>query len=317
MKKSILASGILGAASLVALLGCTPPVACRAAGRRFRRQSQHRRTADALAPRRQAVCRRHARRPLRRRTQEPARRAGVTVLSVDGVNVLTGQTAATLQSGYVIDGGQSYAINGWRKSMEDVAQFVFTALPDSYAARTGRPGNVGVIGVAVYRERAAPPQPIALAPQVTRTVARRIRARSRVTQPVRFAEWRSQGGKAWHVRRRTIGPPRPVAMAERRAEQVGSPLPMPRSRTMKLGTGHGRARAFADALHGVRPPQRYALTKLSRFITIPAPTCLPVASSLRHDWPSRALSGQLRLRARSARLVRRMARPFLQKDGSS
>ena len=39
--------------------------------------------------------------------------------------------------------------------MDDVAQFYFTDLPDSYAARTGRPRNVGVIGVAVFRE--APP----------------------------------------------------------------------------------------------------------------------------------------------------------------
>src|SRR5208283_4977627 len=29
-------------------------------------------------------------------------------------------------------------------------------LPDSYAARTGRPDNVGVIGVALYRERVLP-----------------------------------------------------------------------------------------------------------------------------------------------------------------
>ena len=36
--------------------------------------------------------------------------------------------------------------------MDDVAQFVFTDLPDSYAARTGRPQNVGVVGIAVFRE---------------------------------------------------------------------------------------------------------------------------------------------------------------------
>ena len=36
--------------------------------------------------------------------------------------------------------------------MHDVAQFVFTDLGDSYAARTGRPRNVGVIGVAAFRE---------------------------------------------------------------------------------------------------------------------------------------------------------------------
>ena len=47
-------------------------------------------------------------------------------------------------------------IDGWRKSMDEVAAFYFTALPDSYAARTGRPDNVGVIGVALFRERARP-----------------------------------------------------------------------------------------------------------------------------------------------------------------
>ncbi len=90
----------------------------------------------------------------------------LVVLSVDGVNAISGQTAAASQTGYVLGPWQSTEINGWRKSMQDVAQFYFTDLPDSYAARTGRPGNVGVIGIAVYRERAYPqpyyePAPIA------------------------------------------------------------------------------------------------------------------------------------------------------------
>jgi hypothetical protein len=46
--------------------------------------------------------------------------------------------------------------------MSEVAAFVFTPLPDSYAARTDRPGNVGVIGVAVFREYRAPRPPAAL-----------------------------------------------------------------------------------------------------------------------------------------------------------
>ena len=49
--------------------------------------------------------------------------------------------------------GQSTEITGWRKSLTEAAAFYFTALPDSYAARTDRPDNVGVIGVAVFRER--------------------------------------------------------------------------------------------------------------------------------------------------------------------
>ena len=77
----------------------------------------------------------------------------LVVLSVDGVNAVTGQTAAPSQGGYVLEPWKSAEIAGWRKSLDDVAQLVFTDLPDSYAARTGRPDNVGVIGVAVFRER--------------------------------------------------------------------------------------------------------------------------------------------------------------------
>jgi len=80
----------------------------------------------------------------------------LVVLSVDGVNAVTGQTAAPSQAGYVLEPWESAEIAGWRKSFDDIAQFVFTDLPDSYAARTGRPDNVGVIGIAVFRERARP-----------------------------------------------------------------------------------------------------------------------------------------------------------------
>ncbi|MDT3735170.1 MAG: hypothetical protein ROZ00_02980 [Denitratisoma sp.] len=80
----------------------------------------------------------------------------LAVLSVDGVNAVTGETAAARQSGYVLGPWQSAEIRGWRKSLDDVAAFYFTALPDAYAARTGRPDNVGVIGVAVFREYVAP-----------------------------------------------------------------------------------------------------------------------------------------------------------------
>ena len=76
----------------------------------------------------------------------------LAVTSVDGVNVITGRTAAPLGSGYVLDPWGVVQVDGWRKSMDEVAAFYFTALPDSYAARTGRPDNVGVIGVALFRE---------------------------------------------------------------------------------------------------------------------------------------------------------------------
>ncbi len=80
----------------------------------------------------------------------------LNVISVDGVNALSGETAAWSQSGYVLDPYEATQINGWRKNLEQVAAFEFTALPDSYAARTRRPDHVGVIGVAVFNEREQP-----------------------------------------------------------------------------------------------------------------------------------------------------------------
>jgi len=80
----------------------------------------------------------------------------LAVVSVDGVNVITGQTAHPSQSGYVIARHGHLEMNGWRRSLSQTAAFYFTALPDSYAARTGRPDDVGVIGVALYQRK---PQP--------------------------------------------------------------------------------------------------------------------------------------------------------------
>lgn len=88
----------------------------------------------------------------------------LAVVSVDGVNVITGETANPLQSGYVLAPRRVLDILGWRKSLSQTAAFYFTALPDSYAARTGRPDDVGVIGVALFRRKAQqPPQPLSQA----------------------------------------------------------------------------------------------------------------------------------------------------------
>jgi hypothetical protein len=88
------------------------------------------------------------------------------VMSVDGVNILTGETASYDQRGYVLDAYASYDASGWRKSNTEVAAFAFTPLPRSYAARTGRPGDVGVIGMAVFRERAPVPVPFPVTPAI-------------------------------------------------------------------------------------------------------------------------------------------------------
>ena len=131
----------------------------------------------------------------------------LTVVSVDGVNVISGETAAPDQAGYVLSSGQVAQITGWRKDMSRVAAFEFTALPNSYAARTGRPDNVGVIGVAVFRERVRYVPPPALS-------------------------------KEQSSRNEAASPPAPAASdamgsAEARRSE--------RAQESRIGTGHGRS----------------------------------------------------------------------------
>lgn len=87
----------------------------------------------------------------------------LVVLSVDGVNAITGDTASFGQTGYVLGPWETTDIAGWRKSDDRIAAFEFTSLGDSYAARTGRPANVGVVGAAVFRE--VPPAPPVAVPE--------------------------------------------------------------------------------------------------------------------------------------------------------
>lgn len=89
---------------------------------------------------------------VRNRTGAPV----LVVPSVDGVNVLTGKTASPNQSGYIVPAHGQVSVDGWRKTTREVAQFYFTERTDSYAARTGRPTDVGVIGLAVFRQALAP-----------------------------------------------------------------------------------------------------------------------------------------------------------------
>jgi hypothetical protein len=96
----------------------------------------------------------------------------LAVVSVDGVNVITGETADPSQSGYVLSPYRALELRGWRKSLAETAAFYFTSLGDSYAARTGRPQDVGVIGVALFRRKQAEPPPAPISQGAPRTESR-------------------------------------------------------------------------------------------------------------------------------------------------
>lgn len=135
----------------------------------------------------------------------------LAVVSVDGVNVLSGETASASQGGYVLGPWRRVQVDGWRKSLDEVASFYFTSLGDSYAARTGRPANVGVIGVALFR-RAAPPPPqyLDIAPEAKDE----MRSAPRAQQAPLADSFRGENASGAEARR--IAPASP------------------------LGTGHGR-----------------------------------------------------------------------------
>ena len=156
----------------------------------------------------------------------------LTVVSVDGVDVVTGDTADWQHSGYVLGPQQGFGVKGWRKSLERTAAFYFTALPDSYAARTGRPDHVGVIGVAVFRKK---PEPVVqyTPPHVARNSAAEAAA------PSAMADDR---GPACHLACRSPGPCspeiRPPRYRPRPQRNLGGDLHRIRTRHRHAGRDH-------------------------------------------------------------------------------
>lgn len=82
------------------------------------------------------------------------------VVTVDGRDVLNGKPGDFSNRGYIVEAYGQVSIEGFRKSLSDVAAFRFTTPSDSYSARMGTAQNVGVIGAAIFYERA----PVAIAP---------------------------------------------------------------------------------------------------------------------------------------------------------
>ena len=156
----------------------------------------------------------------------------LAVTSVDGVNVVTGATASWDQAGYVFGPGEEYRITGWRKSDTAVAAFTFTDASRSYAELTGRPANIGVIGVALFRERPVPT--LYSPPLIGQALPRPEAPRAQESAPSASGESQASGESP------ASGTPMAKAPAARESEsarslaQISPPMSAP-----KLGTGHG------------------------------------------------------------------------------
>ena len=166
----------------------------------------------------------------------------LSVVSVDGVNAVSGDTANWNQTGYVLGNYQAFDIRGWRKSMDRIAAFYFTEHQNSYAARTGRPNNVGVIGVAVFRKKYEPP--VRIEPPLP-PVRPWPRQRSESPSPSPSS---SDGAASGLDKDSTLASPAapPAAAMEGRAgsqsaQSAQSELSRAPQKSTTLGTGHGRS----------------------------------------------------------------------------
>lgn len=81
------------------------------------------------------------------------------VISVDGRDIISGKPGDyRKQRGYVLEPFGSLIVEGYRQSLDEIAAFRFSSLSDSYSARLGTPGNVGVIGLAAFAEKVREPR---------------------------------------------------------------------------------------------------------------------------------------------------------------
>ena len=77
------------------------------------------------------------------------------VIAVDGRNIITGEKSwlGRKEAKYVLDPWESAEYEGWRSSRNHVNRFYFTDIEDSYADAWGDQSAMGVIAVAVYKEK--------------------------------------------------------------------------------------------------------------------------------------------------------------------
>lgn len=89
------------------------------------------------------------------RIKNDSHRRKLAVVTVDGLNVITGQphSANDIGEGYIVGAYDSFDIKGFRKDMNSVGAFKFCQSGKSYCNEQGLKGNNGVIGVRIYDQK--------------------------------------------------------------------------------------------------------------------------------------------------------------------
>lgn len=98
------------------------------------------------------------------RVTNPTANRVEAVVSVDGLDVIDGESGDLRKRGYVVPAYGEVRIEGFRTSHQDVATFRFSSVNDSYAGLKGKARNVGVIAVAIFEEQREAPAQIIVEP---------------------------------------------------------------------------------------------------------------------------------------------------------
>ena len=166
------------------------------------------------------------------RVTQPDPRRVEAIVSVDGLDVIDGEDADFVNKrGYIVPPGGDLVVDGFRMSATQVAAFRFGSVDSSYAQLKGKGRNVGVIGVAIFEEKAEPQI-------VARSRPRRTRAAGAAA-----------GGGGKPSRRRARAPDRQRARRPVRAPTGGDPA---------AEAGRPPAGSVAASLR--RPPRRATAT---------------------------------------------------------
>lgn len=159
------------------------------------------------------------------------------VVTVDGRDAISGALGDyARQRGYIVPPHGNVLVEGFRQSHSAVAAFRFTTPGDSYTGRLGTAQHTGVVGVAVFRERA----------RRRVAVARKPKAKKRDYYFSPGGDGFTAGG-AEREASPTPAPPRSSASAGARAKRGYGSLDnladadAPRTR-QNLGTRYGESR---------------------------------------------------------------------------
>ena len=143
----------------------------------------------------------------------------LSVIAVDGVNAVSGETANWSQTGYVLSPYTSFGVKGGVRICSGPPRSFSPNSKTRTRRAPARPDHVGVIGVAVFRKRAEPPVSIN-----------------------RFNERRRQGAAddapAAEMQNSAKDE---VGQAGRVESDAARSAPAPATEPRKLGTGHGQS----------------------------------------------------------------------------